>query len=175
MKIVVDVGHADGTGARGFGEEEHELCKVVGNYLADKLRKNGHEVSIVDFPEESNSSDLNKTVAAINSIKPDISVSLHADASDNAFAKGAHVCYYPTSQKGVMLAKSIAKEISEILPGRAETIKARSDLYVLRATSCVAVLVECGFITNKHDNALLKGYPNLIASAIVEGIENCKF
>lgn len=149
MKIAIDIGHARGTGARGNGLEEHAACADIAAALAHILASRGHTCHIVDFPQLSNRDDLVSTVREINRLKPDVSLSLHCDASDNPAARGAHVCYI--SAKGETLARAIANELCAMLPGRAEQTVRRGDLYVLKNTVCPAVLVECGFITNPYD------------------------
>lgn len=54
-------------------------------------------------------------------------------------------------------------------------IKKSSDLYVLRYTNMIAVLVECGFLTNLEEATLLRSenYRKKCAEAICKGI--CKY
>lgn len=82
--IIIDIGHADGTGARSCYDpsiEEHATCVPVGKRLAEILRARGHEVDVIDFPEHSNSSDLNSTISKANSLGADLLISLHRDAA----------------------------------------------------------------------------------------------
>lgn len=171
MKIAIDIGHANGTGARGNGLEEHAMCKVIGSFLQDELTVVGYVVDVLDFPEETNSGDLNKTIKAANKGGYDFGISLHCDASDNAEAKGGHVCYHPNSTKGGVLARAIGRFLATVLPGRANTTMAREDLAILKRTKAVWVLVECGFITNKEDAGVISCEPNRIAKAILFGVE----
>jgi len=168
MKIVIDIGHARGTGARGCGQEEHAVCADIAAELAHELASRGNVCHVVDFPDMSNRDDLAATVREINSIKPDISISLHCDASDNPAAHGAHVCY--VSERGERLARAIASELCALLPGRAQQVVRRGDLYVLRHTVCPAVLVECGFITNGKDCHIVTQRTGAVADAIAQGV-----
>lgn len=170
MNIAIDIGHANGTGSTGNGYEEHALCTVIGAELADALISYGHSVVVLDYAEDTNSTDLVKTVNAINAGDFDFSVSLHADASDREKACGGHVCYHPSSKQGKKLAGAIAGRLTDVMPGRSQTIVKRPELYVLRKTTCPAVLVECGFITNKRDAQVMAEFPRRIANAIAEGI-----
>lgn len=171
MKIAIDIGHANRTGSTGNGMEEHAVCSVLATHLHKILTANGHDVSLIDFPNLTNAADLAATVRAINAGGYDCSLSLHADASDNAEAKGGHVCFYPGSGAGKTLAEDIASPLAELLPGRAETVVPRKNLYILRKTACPAVLVECGFITNQHDANLMAHSPQGIARAIAHGVD----
>lgn len=177
MKIALDIGHANGTGARGNGLEEHAVSTVIVNHLAPMLGELGHEVHVIDYPTKTNKDDLNATVPAINAMGADISVSIHCDSSDNQDAKGAHVCFCAGSTEGKKLAQCIADPLCQLLPGRYAQIQARPDkakqlpsLYVLSKTRPPAVLCECGFITNTADASILRHHAKRIAQAIANGV-----
>ncbi len=172
MKIAIDIGHANNTGARGNGLEEHAVAVTIAECLAPMLQKLGAKVDVIDFPGMSNAQDLNATIKAANEGGYDFGISLHCDASDNPQAHGAHVCFYPGSVKGSRLAICIAEPLSRLLPGRANTVQSRPGLAVLKRTRCPWVLCECGFITNPENAALMKDHPGRIAEAIAEGVKD---
>lgn len=187
MNIALDIGHANNTGSRGNGLEEHATASVIVNHLAPLLRSQGHSVTVIDYPRMNNDDDLNATVRAINAGNYDISLSLHCDSSDSPASRGAHVCHNRTyhadgtftdSAQGKALAEAIAGPLCKLLPGRSEHVQARPDrscnppkssLAILRKTTPPAVLVECGFITNTGNANLLKNDPCAIARAIAWG------
>lgn len=169
-RIAIDIGHARGTGARGF-VDEHDTCAALAVEVKSALESfkvDTFQADIIDFPDKTNGGDLSATVKAINAGNYDLCVSLHMDASDNAAAHGAHVCYYSTN--GKRLAEEIALRLCAYLPGRAEETQKRTDLYILKNTNPAAVLVECGFCTNEEDVAVVKKHPFYIARAIALGI-----
>ncbi len=193
-RIAIDVGHADGSGARGNGLEEHAVCSEIAVALKECLesfRLQSFGAEVVDFPERGNSGDLVATVQAVNAGGYDACVSLHMDAASriagyeriicddgsvesepiyepDPVPHGAHACYY--SCKGKKLAKEIALRLCGQLPGRAQQVVQRTDLYVLRKTKPVAVLVECGFITHAGDAAWVKAHVVEVARAIALGV-----
>ena len=189
MNIALDIGHANNTGSRGNGLEEHATAKTIADHLAPMLRAQGHNVEIIDFPRMDNDDDLAHTVGVINTGCFDISISLHCDSSDSATACGAHVCHhrnyhgdgsYTDSARGKALAKAIAGPLCKLMPGRTDHVQARPDrscrpnkssLYVLRKTVPPAVLVECGFLTNPGDASVLRDTPGAIARAIAQGVD----
>lgn len=169
-RIAIDIGHARGTGARGY-VDEHETCALLAvqvKHVLESFKVDTFQADIVDFPDKTNSGDLSATVKAVNAGKYDLCISLHMDASDNPASHGAHVCYYSTN--GKRLAEEIALRLCAYLPGRAEDTVKRTDLYVLKHTKPVAALVECGFCTNEDDAAIVKKHPFYIARAIALGI-----
>ena len=170
-RIAIDIGHANKTGARGNGYDEHEMCATLAKSVKAALesyKTQTFAADIIDFPEKSNTGDLTATVSAINAGGYDASVSLHMDAASVPTAHGAHVCYYSTS--GKVLANEIALRLCPQLPGRANRIVKRDNLYVLKHTKPVAVLVECGFITNPPDAKWVAEHPDKVALPIALGI-----
>lgn len=193
-RVAIDIGHANGTGARGNGFEEHEQCKKLAAELKKALeafKLCPIQADIIDFPEQSNGGDIFATVQAVNAGNYAACISLHMDAAskivrrdkitypdgttgdfpiyaDDPKPKGAHVCYY--SERGKELAKEIALRLCPQLPGRANKTVKRTDLYVLKNTRPVAVLVECGFITNSNDAEWVDKNPDRVALSIALGI-----
>lgn len=165
--ITIDIGHANGTGSRGFGWEEHASNVIVAQHLQQQLTAKGVNVVVIDFPEKDNATDLNLTKQKANSIGADLLISLHHDASDSSSAKGAHVIYYRDGSK--KYAQAVASELVKRFPGRAETVVQRSNLAILKVDGN-AILIESGFITNEHDNDIQRNHPELIARDIVAGL-----
>lgn len=168
MKVAVDVGHADGTGASGHGLKEHAVAARAAGVLKNLLTSSGVEADIIDFPEKTNSGDLSATISAINSGDYDAVVSLHCDSADSPSARGAHVIC--KSVMGYSLAAEIAERLCPIMPGRAEKIVQRHDLAILNRTRPPAVLVEMGFLSNAHDAHHLSVNLFGIAKAIAFGV-----
>lgn len=169
MKIAIDIGHANGTGARGNGLEEHAVATRITSHLVVMLKEKGHKVEIIDFPEMSNADDLNATIKAANAGGYDLGISIHCDCSDNSQAHGAHVCYLSSS--GKRLADAIAEPLCKFLPGRSEKTVRRENLAVLKHTNPVWVLCECGFISHPAEAAIMKDTPDAIAQQIVVGVQ----
>lgn len=171
-KIIIDIGHADKTGARSLDGkyEEHNLCTGIGALIIAKLTRMGHEVVRLDFPHLNNRDDLNKTISEANKISGvKLGVSLHMDAADSASAKGAHICYLTASGKAA--ASHIIPELTKLLPGRAEHMVKRTNLAVLKQTKAPWILIECGFITNPHDCDIAVNHTGDLAEIIAKGID----
>lgn len=169
MKIALDIGHARNTGATGNGLREHAVCTQLAPLLAAELQAVGHTADVVDFPGRTNSGDLAETVRTINAGGYALSVSLHCDSSQKASARGAHVICKTAA--GRRYAEAVASFLCPLMPGRANHVIMRDDLYILNATRCPAILVECGFLTNSKDADMLRHELPRIAAAIAAGIE----
>ena len=181
MKIIVDIGHARNTGARGNGLEEHAVSEEIRKEMVREIKAAGNEVDELDFPHLSNAKDLEATIKEANRMGSDIGISLHCDSAShwvggeeeaNPKPHGGHVCYYPGSSKGRKLAEAVGVRLSGLLPGRAEAVVGRKDLAVLRRTRPVWILCECGFITNPGDAEVMREHPEKIARAISEGVKD---
>jgi len=165
-KVIIDIGHARGTGARGNGIGEHERCERIGAELAELLRAGGIEAVVLDYPDKSNRADLEATARAANSAQGvAFGLSLHMDASSNPAACGAHVCY--ASAAGERVARALAGPLCELLPGRAEGVVRRRDLYILNRTRAPWALAECGFVTHAGDAG---APPAAVARALAAGV-----
>ena len=169
--VIIDIGHANGTGARNKekGLEEHAINVVIGAKFKKLLEDYGCKVTVLDFPELENDPELAKTVKAANAISgAKVLVSLHSDCSDAKSAKGGHVCY--RSDEAKQWATKVSKPLAELLPGRAEHIMYRPNLAILKVKSCPAILCEGGFISNDHDSEIQSKHPELIAEAYFKGL-----
>lgn len=167
-KIIIDIGHANGTGARGInGWEEHASNVIIAKHLQQQFAAKGVNAIVLDFPEADNNTDLNLTKSTANSIGADLLISLHHDAAASPSAKRAHTIYYRDSSK--KYATAVSAELVKRFPGRAETVVQRSNLAILKV-NMNAILVESGFITNAHDNEIQRNHPELIAQDIVTGL-----
>ncbi len=188
-RVMIDVGHAEGTAARSKFADEHEESRLNALELKAVLESftvDTFEVDVIDFPQKSNGGDLSASVRAANAKDYDALVSLHCDFSGNVGARGAHVCFnriykedgsYVDSVKGKCLAKEVASRLCPWLPGRADEIQARPDkvkklgsLAILRDTRPPAVLVECGFVSNEGDMQVLRSSRHECMRAVALGV-----
>lgn len=171
--VVIDIGHADGTGSSGHGLEEHAVNVVIADHLKNMLRDAGYKVTVIDYPEKSNTDDLNQTVKYLNGISYDLAVSLHSDCVESKSACGGHVCYKAGDDVSKKLAWDIAMPLAALLPGRANKVEGRTNLAVLnKPTQRPVVLCEGGFISNTRDAAVMRDHPEKIAEAYFTGIQS---
>ena len=192
-RIAIDIGHARCTGARWY-VDEHDTCATLAEEVKrvlESFKVDTFQADIIDFPDKTNSGDLSASAKTVNAGGYDVCVSLHMDFASKVLGyeqivnedgttesvaiygadpepHGAHVCYYSTN--GKRLASEIAMRLCPHLPGRAKQTVKRTDLYILKQTKPVAVLVECGFCSNEYDAAVVKKQAYVIARAIALGI-----
>lgn len=183
MKIAIDDGHGMETAGKrtpafsdGSVMRENEFNRAVVAYLHDELIRNGFSV-VLTAPEDTDTS-LATRVQRANQAHADYFISVHANAFGNEWnsANGMESFVYDLSdKKTTALAKCVQHELIKATGLRDRGVKENGELYVLRKTTMPAVLVECGFMTNPQEAALLKsdGYRRKCAVAICKGI--CAF
>ena len=117
---------------------------------------------------------LDRRVAMANSRRRAIFVSIHFNSGRRVGANGIETFYGSARAKN--LARLIQRNAMKTTSGENRGIK-RAKFYVLRKTRIPAVLVECGFLTNRQDarRASSSEYRNRLARQIGQAIvEFCR-
>ena len=114
-----------------------------------------HDNSAVSLREKK-VSDLKNRVAAIEEQRGATLLSIHQNTYPNGRYHGAQAFYAPT-EGSKELAEHIQAAIrSTLQPDNERAVKQIPDtVYLMNHISCPAVLVECGFLTNPGEEALL--------------------
>lgn len=175
MIINVHAGHNPegkvACGASGILNESKE-DRIVKDKVVAMLNAQGH--TVYDCTEDDGNSQndvLNKIVKKCNSHKVDLDVSIHFNAGANDYngngrSCGTEVWVYPNGGADD-IANRVCTSIAE-LGFTNRGVKSSKDLYVLRKTHAVAMLVECCFVDDKEDASIYNS--DKMAAAIVKGI-----
>lgn len=183
--IVIDPGHGGfDPGKVGVGQSlEKDINLAIAKKLNDLLADSGYtvymtrteDVALCQGDESSKKlTDMKNRVAMIEEVKPSLVVSIHQN-SYSAGTKGAQVFYHSSSEEGKRLAGILQQTIKESIGDDNHRVeKANDSYYMLRKVTCPLVIVECGFLSNPEEEALLKdeNYQKKMAEGIAEGIEN---
>ena len=172
-RIAVIVGHSrlkngSYTSAQGVCNE-YKYNKKLSTYVVKNLRKKGYTVDRIVCPEKkfkSSKEEYNYKIPRLNSVKYDLVVELHLNASEILTANGTEVFYYTNSKEGKKIAVQVQKQLATLFRDRG--VKQTNNLYILRDTKAVAILVESFFCTNKSDYK--KANYKKVASLISDGI-----
>lgn len=182
--IVIDPGHGGrDPGKVGIdGSLEKDINLAISMYLKKELESNKYKVVMTrekdtDLYSEGDTnrkvSDLNKRVEIMNGSDVKLVVSVHQNSFTGESSRGAQVFYYSGSQEGKEFAGIMQKKIASCLgDGNHRVEKANSDYYILRKSVPTTVIVECGFLSNSQEAALLSdsGYQKKMAGAIAKGV-----
>ena len=178
-KIVLDAGHGgwDPGKTGSNGKDEKELNLAVTEKLAEYLEQGGCTVIQTRRTDEALGSgkraDLSERRRMINESEADILISIHQNAFPSPKAQGAQVFYHASSDKGRLLAECVQESLRlRVNQENQRQAKENSTYYILRTTELPAVLVECGFLSNRQEEQLLNdaAYQERLAWAIYCGI-----
>jgi N-acetylmuramoyl-L-alanine amidase len=185
ITIVVDPGH----GGRDPGKVGVNDCleKDINLKIALKLKSLLEErgIKVIMTREEDiglysdgdlhkKRSDLNKRIEIINSSDALFAISIHQNSFTEEYIKGAQVFYHTQSEEGKNLALILQDRIKEtIADGNHRKAKSNDSYYMMKKTTCPLVIVECGYLSNNNESALLitDEYQEKMAKAICIGIE----
>lgn len=169
--LVLDAGHGgeDGGAVSLTGTPESEinlaivlkLRDVLGLYGVDPILLRETDISLHDGDagtlREKKRSDLKNRVAAIEAVEGGTLLSIHQNTYPGSRYHGAHVFYAPT-EGSQALAEHFQNSIKTALqPDNQRAVKKIPDsVYIMNHVTCPAVLIECGFLTNPEEEAMLR-------------------
>ena len=182
--VVIDSGHGGfDPGKVGVdGSLEKEINLEIAMKLKKYLELEDIEVvmtreSDVGFYREDDTSkkivDMSNRCQLINDVDPDLAVSIHQNSYQEESIYGGQVFYYKGSAKGKELAEILQERFSYVLGAENRRLaKANGDYYLLLNVKKPIVIVECGFLSNRKEAALLQqeDYQDRLAWTIHMGI-----
>ena len=167
--VVVDAGHGgkDSGAYRRYGPPEKMVALDVAQRLGQKLRES--QIKTVMTRDSDVFIPLNDRVAIENKQKNAVFVSIHFNDSRKRRAHGFETYYH--SGPSLDLANRIQQKLMTI-PNSANGGIHTANFRVLRLASCPAVLVECGYLSNRSEGNQARDweYRELLADRIAEAI-----
>src|SRR5207249_7091115 len=167
--VVVDAGHGgkDNGAYRKFGGAEKTANLDVAKRLSRKLRES--DLKIVMTRSTDVFIPIEERVAIENAQKNSIFVSIHFNDSRRRGIHGFETYYHAANSYD--LANRIQQKLMTI-PHSANRGVHTANFRVLRLASCPAVLVECGFLSNRAEGGHARDweYRELLADRIAEAI-----
>src|SRR5438874_11583382 len=172
--VVVDAGHGgkDSGAYRRYGPPEKMVALDVAQRLNRKLRES--QLKTVMTRDSDVFIPLNDRVAIENNQKNAIFVSIHFNDSRKRGTRGFETYYH--SGASFDLANTIQQKLLSI-PNSANGGVHTANFRVLRLAKCPAVLVECGYLSNRSegDQARDWEYRELLADRIAEAIVDQRY
>src|SRR5262249_4608889 len=167
--VVVDAGHGgkDSGAYRRYGPPEKMVALDVAQRLDKKLRES--QIKTVMVRDSDVFIPLNDRVAIENKQKNAVFVSIHFNDSRTSRAKGFETYYHSGASSD--LGNRIQQKLLTI-PNSSNGGVHTANFRVLRLASCPAVLVECGYLSNRGDASQARDweYRELLADRIAEAI-----
>jgi len=190
-KIVIDPGHGGkDNGASGKIYHEKNIVLSISRKVVSLLKHIGYKVYLTRNSDTF--VDLKKRPALAKRVNADMFISIHANKAANKSVKGAEsFCMAPAGTSSTYSRKTNSKSypgnkndannialsywIQRSLVGKTKAVDRglkHARFMVLKESSCPAVLVEVGFLSNAKEEKILgtKAYQWKIARGIVQGI-----
>ena len=166
--VIIDAGHGgvDGGASSCTGVLESRINLEIALKLNDLLHLLGIHTTMIrdgDYSvytqgstiAQKKVSDLKERVRTVNSTKNPIVISIHQNFFSDSRYSGAQVFYAPTpgSQE---LASELQLRLKLLDPTNRRQIKKSDGIYFMQNILCPGILVECGFLSNPEEEALLR-------------------
>lgn len=180
--VVIDAGHGgiDGGSQGSSGVFERDLNLSISNKLENLLKS--VNVSVVQtrrteeglygvFASGFKKKDMSARKQIIKKANPNLVVSIHMNFFSDKSACGAQVFYKPQNSVSKNLAENMQELFKKNLPNARKSASV-GDFFVLTCTNVPGILVECGYLSNREEEALLitNDYQNKVAYQIFCGI-----
>lgn len=184
--IAVDAGHGGydgGAVGRTSGVAEKEINLGVAVKTKALLEELGSTVIMTrtgdyalcdeDPPIRKKLQDMQRRAEIILQGDVDLVLSIHMNEYKASSVKGPQVFYRENCESGKLLAHTMQDAMNDVLkPSRARAAMG-GDYYIL-TLGIPSVLIECGFLSNPKEEALLQtdDYQQQVARSILSGVES---
>ncbi len=185
VTVIVDAGHGgrDGGASTDDGVLEKDLNLSVAKKVKDILsladvnvvmtRETDIMLANDDSPHKK-LDDMNARLHMADDFENCVFLSIHMNKFPVEKYSGLQVYYSANNSRSKLLADKIReKNISVLQRDNSRTTKAAdSSIYILDNIQVPAVLVECGFLSNREEAALLQKeeYQNALAAVIASSV-----
>lgn len=179
--FVIDAGHGgeDGGATDATGMKESEINLEIALRLRDLMTLLGAKTHMIREKDISVNtegatiaarkvSDIRNRVRITEETPNSRLISIHQNHYPEEKYRGSQVFYSPTDGS-----RQWAEDLQRLLntqidPNNHRESKAAGEIYLLQHIHCPAILVECGFLSNREEAALLQeaSYQKKIAAAI---------
>lgn len=186
--FVIDAGHGgeDGGAVAADGTAESGVNLAVARKLNALLRFLGEDTLLTRTDEhalysddaqtlrQKKVSDLQNRVALVNAQPNAVLVSIHQNSlPSNTRVHGAQT-FYGQQQGSDALAHSVQTQLNIAVNGENAKVEKVMDasIYLIKNVTCPSILIECGFLSNPEETALLQTsvYQLTLATAIAAGL-----
>lgn len=184
--VVLDAGHggSDGGAVSCTGARECEINLAITQRLDDllhllgcptlQLRQGDTDLASADAASisEKKVTDLKNRVARINQQADGVLVSIHQNQFSQSQYRGAQVFYAPNTESRAFAALMQQNLRAGLDPANKRECKPGSGIFLLEKIECPGILVECGFLSNPGEEALLrsKDYQKRLAAVLAGSI-----
>ena len=166
---VIDAGHGgiDGGATSCTGILESQLNLEIALRLDDMMHLLGHDTLMIRTTDKSvytsgntiaaqKVSDIKQRVKIVNETENGILVSIHQNTFPDGRYRGAQVFYAPDDDSREVAGKLQTALIHTLNPGSNRKSKKADGIYLMEHITRPGVLIECGFLSNVEEEAMLR-------------------
>ena len=167
--IIIDAGHGgeDGGTTSCTGKLESGYNLDIALRLDDLFHLLGYDTVMIRKTDtaiytkggtiaQKKVSDLKERVRIVNSTDGALLISIHQNHFSDAKYSGPQV-FFADNSESEKLAKLLQSQlISSLCPGNSRREKKSTGVYLMDQIRCAGVLIECGFLSNAQEEALLR-------------------
>lgn len=167
--IIIDPGHGgvDGGTTSCSGVPESGINLDIALRLDDLLHLLGYRTVMTrrtdmsihsqgDTIAQKKVSDLKQRVNIVNSAHNGMLISIHQNYYGDGKYSGAQVFYAATDGSQHLAENLQSAMVNTLNTGSKRSAKKASGIYLMEHVNCTGILVECGFLSNPHEDALLR-------------------
>ncbi len=165
--VIIDPGHGgpDGGAVGVDGVVEKDINLSLALKLRDMMKASGftvvmtreEDVSIHDpgvkGTRKQKTSDLHNRMAIMERYPDAIFISIHQNKFGDSKQHGAQIFYGPKNESSKALAEVVQQNIISMLQpdNKRKCKKGEKNLYLIYEAKCPAILIECGFLSNREE------------------------
>ncbi len=182
MRIVIDAGHGGidgGVTGKKTGVKESDINLAISFALQARLEDMGFEVTLTRKTKGGlydttakgfKKRDMQKRKEIIQKADPALVLSVHQNFYPSSAARGGQVFYLAKSEEGERFALLMQARLNELYGEKKvkERKATKGEFFMLTCAPCPSLIVECGFLSNGEDEALLqdKTWQNRLAESM---------
>ena len=183
--VIIDAGHGgiDGGATSCTGKLESAFNLEIAMRLNDLLHLLGYDTKMIRTSDRSvytkgetiaqqKVSDLKERVKMVNETENALLLSIHQNTFSDSRYSGAQV-FFGREEGSEVLARELQSSFVSILnPDSQRKCKKCSGIYLMDHIQAVGVLIECGFLSNREEEAKLRSevYQKLLVSIIASEV-----
>lgn len=167
--VVIDAGHGgvDGGAISCTGVTESHINLQIALKLEDLMHLLGIRTVMIRNTDRSvytqgttiaakKVSDIRERVRIVNSTPNALLLSIHQNTFSDPRYCGAQVFYNSGAKSKELAEKTQTAFSNQLDPSNKRLAKRSSGVYLMEHINCTAILVECGFLSNPNEEALLR-------------------
>jgi len=167
--VVIDPGHGgvDGGATSVTGVLESQFNLEIALKLNDLMHLLGIDTVMIRETDcsvytegqtiaQKKISDLKQRVRIVNDIPNATLVSIHQNLFVDERYSGAQVFYAPTDGSQILAKQMQTAFVQSVNPDSNRKSKRADSIYLMQHIHCPGILIECGFLSNRQEEAKLR-------------------